>query len=147
MKTRSASRDSHNVMMVWAIAYAAQNRVQYPMMEDSNNTIKCRDIPLSAYFPNPEDSSAIRYPMKVLVSRILLQNIPYFEECYKDTVTWHILHPHSEEASHRRSKLVKKYLNLQRTCTYTFHMTDAMVLIQEDWPFCLQIVAFPNDLY
>lgn len=96
------------MMLLWANAYAAQNRVESSAsgLDEGVHCLQAKDIPISAFLPSQGDGTVLRERMEVLVSRILVDNIPHFQEFYRDVVTWQIPHPYSQEAS-TRSNLVR----------------------------------------
>ena len=98
-------------MLLWANAYAAKNRVEPKGLEGLAHQLEAKDIPLLCYLPSQEDSEVLQHSMTTLVSRILVKHVPHFQQYYKDVVTWHIPHPHSEESA-MKSTLVESYFIL-----------------------------------
>ena len=86
-------------MMLWANAYAAQNRVEPTGLDDVDYRLQTKDIPFSKYLPTLADRDILHTRMEVMVSHILVKHISHFEEHYKDVVTWHIPHTFAEESA------------------------------------------------
>ena len=77
-------------------AYVAKNRVDSQILDNNNNSIMAKDIPISTYLPMDSDIHMLYLRMTTIVSRILVKHIPYFKD-FRDDVLWHIQHCYSEE--------------------------------------------------
>ena len=105
IKTRDQSLKTK--MLLWANAYAAKNRVDSQILDNNNNSIMAKDIPISTYLPMDSDIHMLYLRMTTIVSRILVKHIPYFKD-FHDDVLWHIQHCYSEEML-KKSDVVSKY--------------------------------------
>ena len=90
-------------MHVYANGYGVLNRVP-PSSFDNTHKIQARDIPLSTYFASLDDLRAIMERMVILVSRILVDHVPFFKRFSKE-VNRHIEHTYSKESA-LKSELV-----------------------------------------
>ena len=57
-----------------------------------------KELGPSTFLPSAEDSFALRHNYSVLLSRVIVKRLPFFE-IFKDCVNSHILHEHSDEMS------------------------------------------------
>ena len=92
VKTCHQSTGRQNKMMLWALAYAAENRVSTTHF--SNTALDAAEIPNQKFLPMAD--------MEVIVARIIKQEMPYFNNC---NVPQHIRHKFWREAS-KKSKIV-----------------------------------------
>ena len=51
--------------------------------------------------PSKRDDAAIAKNVATLISRMLVEHMPFFKEACSDTVTWHIQHKYSAEMSQK----------------------------------------------
>ena len=96
----TAHRNSRrqNKMMLWALSLAAENRIFTSHMDDKN-VKKAVDILLEEFIPMAKDISEIKTRMTTIVSRILVEEVPFFPENFKDCATDHLKHKHWRESS------------------------------------------------
>ena len=86
---------------MWALCFAAKNRVNFRHLPDDNN-IPVQDIPLHLYLPSQDEYDNLKMRMEVIAMRIIKEHIPAFSEC---EVQQHIPHQYSFESS-MRSRIV-----------------------------------------
>ena len=101
--SRHQSIERHNQFRLWANCLGAINRIF--SRSDGNQVLKAMDIDLPTFVPGRPDEETIYRIAVTLITRILARNVPHFKS-YKDVVTWHIEHEHSE-ASAQKSKVVR----------------------------------------
>ena len=92
-------------MLIWAMAYAAKNRVNCRQQVVEREVKRATEIPIDVFVPSEQTFDSIRQRMGIIVQRILCQHMPHFEEHYADTVIQHIHHEHSDESA-KKSELV-----------------------------------------
>lgn len=66
--------------------------------------IATRKLPLEM-LPSLDDNATLSRNISTIVSRILVENLPFFRSTFSDVVTWHINHSHYEEMS-KKSEVV-----------------------------------------
>ena len=64
------------------------------------------DILVKSLLPSKADDDTIRQNFKILISRVLIQHIKFFEISFKDIVQCHIPHVYDKEMS-KKSKVVR----------------------------------------
>lgn len=116
VQARHQSRQSKNKMYMWANAYAALNRVDSRGFDDHQQTLRACDIPLSSFFPNSDDNSALRHRMAVAVSRILVEHVPFFDNYCQSGLVRHVPHRYSAESAVKTETVREKCL-FQHTST------------------------------
>ena len=65
-------------MMLFANAFAAENRVEVKGLDFNDHTLKAKDIPISDFLPSSEDEQLLHKRMICIVSRILVNHVPFF---------------------------------------------------------------------
>ncbi|XP_061162619.1 uncharacterized protein LOC133171838 [Saccostrea echinata] len=100
VKACHQSTERQNKMMLWALAYCAENRI--PTTHLTNSYVNASDIPLQKFLPMEEDITEIKQRMEVIVARIIQKEMPYFNSC---KVVPHIRHKFWRESS-RKSKVI-----------------------------------------
>jgi hypothetical protein len=68
-------------------------------------TTPIHSIPVTKVLPSLTDEINIKHNFTILVSRILVEHIPFFNENFNDVVQRHITHDYYEEMS-RKSEIV-----------------------------------------
>ena len=91
-------------MHLWTNAYAAQHRVHRRDLDNNDTVLRADEIPLSSYLHNGDDEVMLRNRMEIVVSRILVEHLPYFKK-YCDLAERHVEHKHSDESA-QKSKFV-----------------------------------------
>ncbi|XP_035687479.1 uncharacterized protein LOC118423433 [Branchiostoma floridae] len=89
------STEHQNTFLMWALCFAHQNKVPFPLA-DTPGTLRAVEVDPHSILPAPEVFTSVRSRMVTVVSRILVDNIPPFE-CLKGKVNRHIPHQHSRE--------------------------------------------------
>ena len=98
VQARNQSKESTNKMLLWANSYAARNRVTVDIPDVIGSTIPALEIPVSSFFPSIDDTSFLRHRMSVIISRIIVEHVPFFSDI-SHLVDWHIEHQYSDESS------------------------------------------------
>ena len=93
--------DRQNKMFLWALAFAARNRVGFSHLT-STETIRAQEIPLHLLLPTKDDNELLKNRMEIIVQRILKQHMTTFNECF---VCDHVPHDYSCE-SDEKSRIV-----------------------------------------
>lgn len=58
--------------------------------------------------PSSVDNAALSKNIAILVSRVLVESLPFFKSTFSDVVMWHIEHKHSDEMC-RKSEVVSVF--------------------------------------
>ena len=87
--------------MLFANAFAAENRVEVKGLNFNDHTLKAKDIPISDFLPSSEDEQLLHKRMICIESRILVNHVP-FCQTFKDAATWHVPHEYSAEMSEQQ---------------------------------------------
>ncbi|XP_053406393.1 uncharacterized protein LOC123566698 [Mercenaria mercenaria] len=95
---RHQSTESQNKMMMWAMSYAAINRIGFFHLRD-DSTVKAVDLPLETFLPDQCDIETTTQRMVVIVSRILTHFLPNLKQHYQQIPISHIQHKFSRESS------------------------------------------------
>lgn len=82
-------------MLIWALAYAALNRISCRSLTGINTT-RAQDMPLFHFLPNQNDYDNLKVRMEVIVMRILKKYMDAFKDC---DVVDHIPHDFTEDSS------------------------------------------------
>lgn len=100
---RHQTKTNKNKMLLWANCYAVENRVTH-LLEDqnANKQVRAVDLPLSIFLPTQDDFNKMRERMVIVTARILVANLPFFEDC---DVERHIKHQYSSNME-QRSRVV-----------------------------------------
>ncbi|XP_048736103.2 uncharacterized protein LOC125651518 [Ostrea edulis] len=90
-----------NKMMLWALCFAAKNRISFRDLDTVDNTFSVTDIGLQNYLPSDTDWRILRSRMEHLVQKIVQVYFPQFSEMdVKDT-------PHQyTQQSQKKSEIV-----------------------------------------
>ena len=99
-------------------AYAIRDRIDLSRLPFTNSPrIACptdssmiRSMALEM-LPSSVDNAALSKNISILVSRVLVDNLPFFKEAFSDVVMWHIEHKHSDEMC-RKSEVVSVFLSM-----------------------------------
>ena len=79
---------------------AVKDRIDLSSESSSMNTTKpTLNAVMSAVYPSKDDNKALLSNLRVLISRILINNVPYFSFAYSDLYPTHISHKYSKEMS------------------------------------------------
>lgn len=109
VKAAHQSTERQNKMMLWALSLAVENRVFTSHMDDKSVKLAA-DIPLHNFIPMEKDLMEIRQRMTIIVSRIIVEEVPFFRDNFSNEVTTHIRHQHWRESS-QKSNVVSIYCN------------------------------------
>ena len=77
-------------------AYVIRDRIDLSRLPFTNSSV---------------DNAALSKNISILVSRVLIDNLPFFKEAFSDVVMWHIEHKHSDEMC-RKSEVVSVFLSM-----------------------------------
>jgi len=108
IKARYTRRNNHsNKSLHFVHAYALKSRVNLSHLP--NGTLQSclnssKNIALQL-LPSPSDDKLLRQNLKTLLSRILVNNMPYFNQTFDGVISWHIKHKYYKEMS-SKSKYV-----------------------------------------
>ena len=111
IRSRYLRSDHRNISMHYFHSYAVQNRVDFSHLSDKI---------MVSHFPNPEeialsvlpssrDDISLRSNLAVLVSRVLVDHLKYFNVTFQDVTQRHIEHQFYQEMS-QKSVVVKLYI-------------------------------------
>jgi hypothetical protein len=96
--------ERQNKMMLWALSYCVENRIASTHLDGQLRRLAV-DIPLEKFLPSPEDLLEIKSRMVIIVARIIVQEIPFFQKHFTDSVPKHIRHKFWRESS-KKSNVV-----------------------------------------
>ncbi|CAG2244501.1 unnamed protein product [Mytilus edulis] len=85
-----------NKMMLWALSFATRNRIGFLNLDDFEETVPAKDIPLHNFLPMDSDWERLQTRMGILIQRILKKHCAAFEGA---DVCMHIPHRYSKESS------------------------------------------------
>ena len=93
-------------------AYAVADRIPFNYLDNkcAAYCLPSRDFIAKSLLPTPSDDEALKSNLKVIISRFLVVNLKFFEQCFADLVSKHIKHRRYSEMS-SKSTVVRKYLN------------------------------------
>jgi hypothetical protein len=79
---RHQTNNTTSKMHMWALAYAAKNRVTIdPLNVPSPPTTPAKEMPLHTFLPNDDDWSFLATEMASLVQAIVCKHFKFFENC------------------------------------------------------------------
>ena len=91
----------------WFNIYAVKDRVLGLHLADDQAIANISNLPLAAFLPHVEDCIAIRKEFIVLVARVLIRYIPWFE-CLQPVISDHIPHEYMDIMA-SKSEIVSDY--------------------------------------
>lgn len=94
--------ERQNKMMLWALSYCVENRVPSTYL-DNDIRKHAVEIPIEKFLPSQDDSKEIRNRMSIIVARILVQEIPFFQRHFSECVPKHVRHRFWRESSKKSS--------------------------------------------
>ena len=97
--------DKQNKMHLWALAFAAQNRIGFNHLL-SQETVRAQDIALHLFLPTKDDNNLLRNRMEIIVQRILKDHMNVFADC---DVCEHITHDYSTESASKSRIVIISY--------------------------------------
>ena len=100
---RHQTTSRQNKYHLWALAYLEENRISSLGYDWHDPNKPASEIPLKDFLPGENDFANLRYRMKVIIQRILINRIPFFKGIAQ--ATKHIPHDYSQESS-KKSKIV-----------------------------------------
>ena len=78
-------------------AYVVKDRIDYSIYRDNRENIG--EFNLHSLLPDSDDSSSLKERFAILVSRVVIDYIPFFRENFRGLVERHIKHKYSVEMS------------------------------------------------
>lgn len=105
MRVKKYRTKSHNMFHSFAVA----DRIDTNAFVDDHQLLclPSPDMPAKSFLPSLEDDVMLKKNIVTLISRILIQHIPFFKLCFDDLVPSHIAHEYTKEMS-RKSDVVGK---------------------------------------
>ena len=103
-------------------SYAVADRVNFWCLSDKVHPTQQQDksqIALSL-LPTPEDDEALRRNVLVIISRILFENMKFFEISFEGVVDWHISHEYEKEMAQKSVVVCYDYNTSSSPSPYTF---------------------------
>ena len=97
------NRDHH-----WFHLYAALNRVNSTHLPDDKPIALVANLPLQTFIPSIEECNQLREEFRVLISRVIVENLPYFKEM-ESIIQRHIKHKYSSIMK-QKSQLVSSVI-------------------------------------
>ena len=94
--------------------YAVHDRIDLSDVSDELNPYTTKPVsklPVSDLLPSIADDQALLSNFSVLVSRVLVKEIPYFTSTFEGVVTEHIKHLHYDEMA-KKSEIVSVYVSV-----------------------------------
>ena len=91
-KARHQTRDHNNQFKMWALTFAARNRVSFNKEVDNTSVIKAKDIPLSLFLPSNADWNELKETVALVLEPILKAHMSFLGKtnCSKAPVHEHI---------------------------------------------------------
>ena len=105
VKARHQGTGRQNKMMLWALAYAAKNRIATTMY---NSDVVCpaSDISIESYLPTEDDIYEMQKRMNYVIKRILNNHMPAFTP---SNVKRHVRHQHWRESSKKSDLVILRF--------------------------------------
>lgn len=118
VRPRYMRSDKRNQSLHYFHFYAVQNRVNVSNLSDSSvNITLSPETKAISMLPSIEDDSELKRNMAILVSRVLVSHMKFFNFSFVDAVKWHIEHQFSEEMSEKSVVVsISDFLVLVCTC-------------------------------
>ncbi|CAG2248808.1 unnamed protein product [Mytilus edulis] len=91
-----------NKMMLWALSFATRNRIGFLNLDDFDETVPAKDIPLHNFLPMDSDLERLHTRMGIRIQRIRKKHCAAFEVA---DVCMHMPHRYSKESS-KKSEIV-----------------------------------------
>ncbi len=98
IKPRDMRLDHQTQSLHYFNSFALQDRIDLSPYSDSPRRINPVELDPSVFLPSKEDYRILEDTMTVLISRVLVQYMPFFEE-YASVTIQHIDHPHTDAMS------------------------------------------------
>ena len=100
-------------------SFAVKDRVDLSKYSSSRNEIP-QEVDIEALLPSIEKHSKLHERLCILVSRILVDNIPVFKFYFEDVMEHHILHEYYEEMK-KKSEVVNIIILKPKIILYRLH--------------------------
>ena len=84
--------------------FAVKDRIDLSNVTDDPSPyidVPVSDLPINTLLPSVTDHQALMHNFAILVSRILVAELPYFHTTFDDIVVWHINHQYYEDMSEK----------------------------------------------
>ena len=92
-------------------SYAVKDRIEFCHLSSK----AASEVNIFAVIPSADDLKCLKSDFTVLVSRLIVEYIPFFSEDYKGLPAEHIAHKFSEEMS-RKSEVVSTFMFVVYIC-------------------------------
>ena len=94
-------------MHLWALTYAAENRVPTTHLTD-DTVIPAKNIPLTSFLPNEEELLELRKDLMFVSASILCEHMKFFRENFSAASMDTMTHDHIQ-LTRKRSNVVSFY--------------------------------------
>ena len=98
IKPRYMRSDSQTRSLHYVQAYALKDRINYAQL-CSGATVTPTEINVYDILPNGDDYKSLKGHFSTLVSRMIVEYLPFFADDFKDLTPRHISHKYSKEMS------------------------------------------------
>ena len=98
-----------------------RDRVDFSQLSEQfpdPSALPCEEHAASSLLPSHEDDKAIREHYTILLSHVLVDNVPFFKSTFDGAAQWHITHQFYQEISSK-----SEVVSLQITVVYLFTFT------------------------
>lgn len=94
------STDKKDTFKLWALAFAAVNRISFHELSTESHTVPAKHLDLNTFIPSKHDWDTLKDRMVVLATRMLVTSgLSHIISLGEDAVTWHIPHEYSAEST------------------------------------------------
>ena len=122
VKPRYRRIDHQTLSLHFFHCYAVKDRIDLSHVSDDPNPFLFKpisELEVEQLLPSASDSQAIMQNFGILVSRVLVEELPYFNTTFEDVVEKHIKHLYYEEMS-KKSETVSMLQKNINTIICTF---------------------------
>ncbi|XP_070571443.1 uncharacterized protein [Ptychodera flava] len=95
--------------------YAVRDRINCEHLPDDNPVADILTLKNSAFLPTAEDTTALRSDFAMLICRMLVSDMKFFQTHFKEAIDDHIPHKYSDE-SKEKSELVPLGILMKNEC-------------------------------
>ena len=102
--------------------------------DDPNSycSVPAEELPLDLILPSSADYQSLAYNFSVLVSRVLVKKLPYFNTTFHDVFIQHLPNEHSEEMAQKSETVCKVYFICTNLSAYMFQIPLGVILENEN---------------
>ena len=101
IRTRYMCLDKRNASLHYFHSFAVHNRIDFPMLSDApvdKTTLQCEEMAVSI-LPSTSDDQVLCSNLAILISRVLVDHMKFFQLMFEDVVERHIKHQFYKEMS------------------------------------------------